>query len=487
MLSGTVTIKVETKGASTESVRFFIDEPVSTEPTVTDSAAPFELRLDTTTLSDGPHELTAVTVARGARGRTELVLEARFVVNNSEANQPPSVEAGAGRTAVVDDPIELVGVVADDGRPGGVVTVTWQLVEGPAPVVFSHPNEPTTDATFATEGSYELELTASDGLAVGSDRVEIEVQVPETAPPPDPSPPSPPPAPEVGSCLDDASGIVVLDGVFESEYHNRDGQPAGTAIDARTARFEAAFDTSEDDPVTLMNIPELCWSGGVIDNQIPDDTDDWDVYHSSQGMYIRSAEGFTVENVTIRGVGDGIRIQEESDGFVIRGSYFEHTGDDAIENDILQNGTLIDNLFDWAYVFYSARLASKDEGRYDGSDNTVVMDGNLVALRPQNAVYKGDRPGHGGFFKMDDAGVSPRLVLRNNVFLATQAPNHTGIDLTAGGAVTEAVNNIIVWLGEGPYPEAVPPGWTLTRDITVWEDARAAWLARHPEIVPASR
>ena len=75
-------------------------------------------------------------------------------------------------------------------------------------------------------------------------------------------------------------------------------------------------------------------------------------------------------------------------------------------------------------------------------------------------------------------------MLRNNVFLATQEPNHTGLDLTAEGAVVESTNNTIVWLGEGDFPEDVPPGWTLTRDIRVWEEARAKWLERHPEIVP---
>jgi hypothetical protein len=34
----------------------------------------------------------------------------------------------------------------------------------------------------------------------------------------------------------------------------------------------------------------------------------------------------------------------------------------------------------------------------------------------------------------------------------------------------------LVWLGEGPYPQPLPPGVTLTRDPRVWEEAREAWI-----------
>jgi hypothetical protein len=40
---------------------------------------------------------------------------------------------------------------------------------------------------------------------------------------------------------------------------------------------------------------------------------------------------------------------------------------------------------------------------------------------------------------------------------------------------------VIVWLGPGEYPcLPLPPGWTLTTDRRVWDDAVAAWTARHP-------
>ena len=48
-------------------------------------------------------------------------------------------------------------------------------------------------------------------------------------------------------------------------------------------------------------------------------------------------------------------------------------------------------------------------------------------------VYKGPAPGHGGFFKWDDAAHrSPKLALFNNVFRVDQLPNHGSLGLPDG-------------------------------------------------------
>ena len=44
---------------------------------------------------------------------------------------------------------------------------------------------------------------------------------------------------------------------------------------------------------------------------------------------------------------------------------------------------------------------------------------------------------------------------------------------------TVAHNVTVAWLGPGPFPGNVPAGVTVTTDRSVWDTARARWLARH--------
>jgi hypothetical protein len=45
--------------------------------------------------------------------------------------------------------------------------------------------------------------------------------------------------------------------------------------------------------------------------------------------------------------------------------------------------------------------------------------------------------------------------------------------------------NVMVWLGDGPFPgPPLPSCFTVTTDRTVWDDAVAAWKARHPLMMP---
>jgi hypothetical protein len=65
-------------------------------------------------------------------------------------------------------------------------------------------------------------------------------------------------------------------------------------------------------------------------------------------------------------------------------------------------------------------------------------------------------------------------VIKNSVFYIE--------DNSAGqwppGTVIE--NSVLVWDGVGSPPSLTPmPGLTITTDVSVWENAKADWLARH--------
>jgi hypothetical protein len=43
---------------------------------------------------------------------------------------------------------------------------------------------------------------------------------------------------------------------------------------------------------------------------------------------------------------------------------------------------------------------------------------------------------------------------------------------------------VVVWLGEGPFPDPLPDCFTVTTDKSVWDNAVAEWKANHPQSPP---
>ncbi|HEU4356144.1 MAG TPA: hypothetical protein VFT27_11195, partial [Actinomycetota bacterium] len=92
-------------------------------------------------------------------------------------NTPPVVSAGPNQTITLPNAATLQGSVTDDGLPNppGVTTSLWSKVSGPGSVGFADATSPATTATFSTDGSYVLRLTADDSAAQRSDDVSITV------------------------------------------------------------------------------------------------------------------------------------------------------------------------------------------------------------------------------------------------------------------------------------------------------------------------
>jgi hypothetical protein len=121
-------------------------------------------------LVEGAEELSKIDYANAPRG---ICL-----------NRPPTVRllgAGRGRggariTAAAAEEVSLFGSVVDEGLPrSGTLTASWKFVSGPGTVKFENPATARTHATFSTPGSYELELSASDGEFTSTTRVNVDV------------------------------------------------------------------------------------------------------------------------------------------------------------------------------------------------------------------------------------------------------------------------------------------------------------------------
>ena len=480
-VSGEIVVYVEEHNRITK-VEFYLDDPeVKGAPFKAFSSPPYEAVIDTRTLEDGTHTFTALVFV-GKGKKAHVVENATFTVANHESDdpgepeEPPAepdltVEAQGDTHVTLPDAAALKGAVEVQGIDPETVTIAWRLKQGPGEVAFADASALETTAHFSAPGSYELELTASSGELSDSDQLSVTVEE-GTAEPGDPEEPGDPSDSYQPPCPED--GVAIKSST--SRYRN-DSVGEGTRFNA----CEAVINI--DKPVTLQNGSDMHWVGGDLIGSLPEDSS-WDEWHSSWGIYVKNVPNAVIEGVRVHGVGDGIRFRDHTENWVLRNCYFSQTGDDAVENDSLYSGLVDDCLFDGTYVGFSARLSASDEGQFDGSDKVWTIQNTLMWLRPQEGVYKGDSPGHGGFFKWDKDGYGPKLVLRNNIFRVDQLPNHNTLTLNPEGKVIESENNIIVWLGKGDYPEPIPEGWTLTTDIRVWEEARDAWLARHPHFNP---
>jgi hypothetical protein len=165
--------------------------------------------------------------------------------------------------------------------------------------------------------------------------------------------------------------------------------------------------------------------------------------------------------------------------FTLRGAWFSDIHDDGVENDLYKTGLIEDSFFDGVYVAFSGRPASAVYQLIDGRNITYTIRNNVVRLKPF-ALTATTPNTSGGFFKIENREPERNMkwVVEGNVFRADGLPGTGSLCLNQHGVFT-ARNNIIVWLGAGNYPCTIPPGWTLTRDIKVWDAAVAAWKARH--------
>jgi RHS repeat-associated protein len=122
-------------------------------------------------------------ILRLSASDTALTASDDVLVTVNGTNQTPTVNAGADQTIQLPATAALNGTASDDGLPvGSSLTTTWSMVSGPGTVTFANPNLTTTNATFSTDGTYVLRLTASDSALSATDDVNITVNA--ATPPP---------------------------------------------------------------------------------------------------------------------------------------------------------------------------------------------------------------------------------------------------------------------------------------------------------------
>ena len=393
----------------------------------------------------------------------------------------------------VSDRAQTSAVAAWNPKPWrrGLATRTWNLSSVVQEVVSRGGWESGNALAFYVTGDRDVKRSAyaRDKSSSRTPRLKITFE-PSLRPDADPEPePGVPERPNVSSssCLN--NGVTrKLSGDYRSRVLIRNGKNA--VIDARDAKLLArsAF-------LAENNGGSLCLSGGFLDNGLSDDTD-WDTFHNAAGLLFYRTPNATIENMTIAHTGDGITFKNDNPNWLFRDSYIRHAGDDGVENDRFNDGTVDDVLIDWAYTGLSCR---KEQKSARDVNYTFKVQNTLIALKPQEGTYnrskgRGGAPGHNQLFKVtQNVTKGCRLALRDNVFLISGYAGKVDpsedpkvkYDVLDRGACRGHKNTIIYTGGSPGYLKelqaAAPECFDVTTNLGVWKAARAKWFNRHPQ------
>lgn len=175
------------------------------------------------------------------------------------------------------------------------------------------------------------------------------------------------------------------------------------------------------------------------------------------------------DNVTV----DGIRIWNKA-ATVIRGAYFTYTRDDCISDTTHAALTVDDSLFDGCHTGISWRNGTS-------TAFPVKVTNSMFYVQPQPGSTSGgsctqwvvNGLANGPMWKMD--GFTGPVDVENTI-IRQDLGNHECVDKWPSGTYK---NVTFVWTNSKAYPGQLPPGVVMTRDVTVWKNARAGWLQAH--------
>ena len=306
------------------------------------------------------------------------------------------------------------------------------------------------------------------------------------------TPGNPPTIPLFSSyCLARTGNTVTVSGLRKAQYRNV-SVTANTIFNATDAYWDGTRTDGSPIPwvITLDGQGSSCWYGGkytgVWDDTSPSVT--WDEpYHHAGAMTIRMSN-FLVEGLRAHNQGDGIRMESGGSNFHIRGVYMSDIHDDCVENDYNHSGITEDSLFDGCYAGFSATNFNNDNAAnklWKIENNLVHMKAFMTVHNPQYFIDRGcaPAPNYMFLFKGFIGNEGPRVSLKNNIFKYDQPQCTVGTSVIPTGMdLAECSNNILVYTGPGNFNKSVPSCITVTKDVSVWNNAVAKWKQSHPHV-----
>jgi hypothetical protein len=157
--------------------------------------------------------------------------------------------------------------------------------------------------------------------------------------------------------------------------------------------------------------------------------------------------------------------------------------DDVFENDDNLN-ILIEDVYFTGHSMISARGTATEANPVSKLHRVVgelrlahhLGDHGIEDLNHAGGYPFPDNLGNGALFKWGNTGT---VEVIDCTFLVNRPATSSMSAMKFAPGTYQNVT--IVWLGAGDYPWPAPPGVTITRDRTVYDQAKAAFFAAHPQ------
>lgn len=214
----------------------------------------------------------------------------------------------------------------------------------------------------------------------------------------------------------------------------------------------------------------------------------WD----GDALHVKHCSGhLEVRRVYWENVEDGLGPLEGLESWSLRDSVLRYIRDDAVENDDLIPGEIVNCLIDGCFTFLSQRAEPPRP-----ADCVTKIRDSLIHVSPQPHDGSPGKEWRNRQIKMGEDGIGrvPGMLFKweeggGTVVMTNCVVRIDGISVNGKDDMEfppgEYENVTLVWLGGGKYPRPVPDGVRIETSIEVWETAREDWLAKLPQNHPA--
>jgi hypothetical protein len=290
------------------------------------------------------------------------------------------------------------------------------------------------------------------------------------------------------------SGPFGYDGYRFSESTNGEQ----LALDARNASFIVAnsknpnptddFDCDMGSnplnlyPFRVYDADNTWVVGGIINGEIPQESDWSPSYCNSGAVIFKRADNPTVDGIRITSAWDAIRPSDNSKGLTVKNSWLSNVRDDAVENDFFLPLVFEDNLVDGAFQGISINSGSNNLA---ATGATIEVYGNVIRIREY--LYKG-RQQYGALFKNETN--SPQSVIHDTVVAVDYKGGNTWSKYwdKSWSKIETCSNNLFLWLSDQPIPSSVPLPPACFKVLTgaearaEWAQSKQNWIDCHPNV-----
>lgn len=248
----------------------------------------------------------------------------------------------------------------------------------------------------------------------------------------------------------------------------------------------------------IGGVHNLTWKGGSIKGSFANLS--WSIMHDTYAISLTDVYNTVIRSMHIYNTGDGFSLSNAScDEGTYTQNLIQGARDDAIQNDFGCTGVFAENFVLGCYVFYSSRPFQSNVT--NNNNKVFFIDNNLVYLQDMPTGFSG--PGHGRFFKMDNAAQAgwpgsprdPQLEMSGNILMLDTMPVCCGDFILPPASRFSAFQmggasmNTLIWGGASPIPSKIQTEYmsTFSSKFTVvtgaaarsfWSASVQSWLDR---------